>query len=59
MLGHSSIRGAPQLFIAKGRFVREAGKWPSCANLHRTFRLFEFRVILLGMGRMGMRKRAC
>src|SRR5262245_5075532 len=41
----------------QGRFVRKAGKWPSCANLHRTFRLFEFRATLLGMACMECRKR--
>jgi len=57
MLGHSSIRGAPQLFIAKvDSFERQVNglRVPICTALSG---YSSFRVILLGMARMECRKR--
>src|SRR5262245_46207770 len=55
LLGHSSIRGAATIHC-QATFVREVGKWPSCANLHGTFRLFKFGMIVAGIGRMECKK---
>src|SRR6266481_3665155 len=62
LCGRACCRGTveprfPTTIHRQRRFVREAGKWPSCANLHSTFRLVEFRAILAGMGHMGMPKK--